>query len=758
MAQTTSAAFDVEKARNPQDPALLLELQLTGETVYLSNRSITVDGQAHTPRLTGAVEIELDGSFTPDGGGQPKIGNARLTLANADDVTGAPWSDLLATRTLPGRRAILRQEYVNAAGSPLALADTMPLLDGILHLPEERLFTDTEVSLEILDGSAAWHKPIGTPITAAAYPGAAAEVIGTIEPLVVGSIKKHKCIPVDIGARTTLREGLSVNGNTVKLTDASGFPSSGSIYIDGDEIAYTAKSGNDLTGASGVGYTHDYGATVAEKKSAYDWLVAGHPCKAISAVYVRRRGGGDADWVAVPAAEYTAYPTGGGGIAGKANVRFGSAKFLQRAVDLSVASHGHSSSGSHSHTYDAQITQLGSGGFPRTINNSYYDFTFNDLPGDSECVWQVVQSGVYYPSGGSVGYGNTTWDGGNAPPQVWTYSGSVGSNTFRIRVDGTNSWIKIESIQRTVTYAPSSGSTTATVQNATASVTGQAVAEAVYDLEVAVDIEGVADDASGTYTGTPNALVILPSDVLKYVGGGLLGWTLASRFDTPSFAAARAAEATAGLRLDFALAEAMDSAALFEAIRHQTMSAHLLTAEGKYKRFVAPFSGASLKTFTEYADTLGPITVGLTPLADLRNVVAVRYQRDPWDGRYRGYTEASDAASQGTGNPPTPGYNRVALFELDAWCLGDATAAVVSRDAWLSWLKRQRYQVELTTFPEWLHLEPWDRIAITSSRMPGDWAAKEFVIQTVQRRVGAQPTAVGDAPEEDCVALVAVEV
>jgi hypothetical protein len=52
--------------------------------------------------------------------------------------------------------------------------------------------------------------------------------------------------------RTTLNEGaiLSAGDATITLTDATEFPAVGTILIDSEEITYTGKSGNDLTGCA----------------------------------------------------------------------------------------------------------------------------------------------------------------------------------------------------------------------------------------------------------------------------------------------------------------------------------------------------------------------------------------------------------------------------------------------------------------------------------------------------------------------------
>jgi hypothetical protein len=319
--QETTPAFDTEKARDGQEPILLLTLSLTGETRYLANRGVTVDGQGYTELLVDGVEIEQSGAFGPDSSDRPPMGNVRIVLSNADDVTGTPFSDVLATRTLIGRRAALRQEYIDSAGVPLPLADTLPLIDGLIVLPEEGLFTDTDFALEIVDGSDAWHKELGTPIArepvtitiagfvfpnANAFPNAPEESLGKIQPMLYGAVEKSPCVPVDIGARTTLAAAITDTDVAATLTDGSRFPAAGSVWIDEEEVAYAAKSGNTLTGLTrgDPAIPHDQGSAVVQKLADYIWRVADDTVT-VSAVYIRQRGGTAEDWLRLDAGDWS---------------------------------------------------------------------------------------------------------------------------------------------------------------------------------------------------------------------------------------------------------------------------------------------------------------------------------------------------------------------------------------------------------------------------------------------------------------------
>lgn len=860
--QSTTAAFNTEKARDPNEPVLLLDLQLTGETLYLSNRAVTVSGQAYTELIKDGIECELSGGFEAEGSGQPKIGNVRITLANEDDVTGTPFSDKLATRTFTNRRAILRQCYIKADGNPLALADCLPLIDGTIRLPEANLFTDQACTLEIIDGSYQWHKSIGTPIALTEFPTAPPQAIGKIKPIIYGSVEHSPAIPVDIGARSTLAADLTASATTIQLTDASQFPSSGTVKIDQEQMTYTGKSGNSLTGAvrGSSSASHDRGATAVEVQSAYEWLVADHPVKTIYPVYMRRQGGSHDDWVRLDPTEYTAYPQGSGGLQ-KAFIRLAAIPLLKKAIDLAASSpthahtdpahghtdpshshgndththtdpshghgnnshahsdpshahtdpaHPHSAAGSHTHTETGAKNQLPNAeGFPQTLGGSGqvvgHQYNFSAVANPQSARWHVRRTGTMVTPSGSTwqyvigGYVRGSWTYPNVPPEDWYYSGDATSSSLTIQNATIGAEITVGIVERDIEYQPDTGASTANVNSNTITIdgttitidgttitvngtvisidgttitvngtvisidgtvvsidgtavavllSGQEIADTLADLEFSADVEGYQDDAVGTYTGVDNGLIYRPADILRHIGAVLLGWTLADRFEAASFAQARNDEAAAGIRLDFALTREMESLELFETIREQSMSAHLLSADGKYKRFVYPFSASILAALAETEDILAPIRVGLTPLGDIVNTVGIRYQPDPSGSDWWGYLERIDAASKGTGNPPTPGYHVDKRLVRDFWMLRDGPAAGKVADNWLAWLKDQRYVCEFPLRPEWIHLEPWDHLGITSARMPGDWSNKEFIVLDIRKQLG-------DAEEADTIVVTA---
>lgn len=84
---------------------------------------------------------------------------------------------------------------------------------------------------------------------------------------------------VDSATTTTVNEALDATETTITLTDASAFPTSGTIQVDSELITYTGKSSNDLTGCTrgalgSTAATHDNGATATDASDFNGWGVA----------------------------------------------------------------------------------------------------------------------------------------------------------------------------------------------------------------------------------------------------------------------------------------------------------------------------------------------------------------------------------------------------------------------------------------------------------------------------------------------------
>jgi hypothetical protein len=114
--------------------------------------------------------------------------------------------------------------------------------------------------------------------------------VGKVIPIIYGSGFMVPALRVDWGARSTLTADIDEDDTSLTLADASQFPTSGSIIVNIEQISYTGKSGNTLTGLTrGVGTTeaaiHGAGGYVLEDKAYYRSILADHELKAVDSVW-----------------------------------------------------------------------------------------------------------------------------------------------------------------------------------------------------------------------------------------------------------------------------------------------------------------------------------------------------------------------------------------------------------------------------------------------------------------------------------------
>jgi len=268
---------------------------------------------------------------------------------------------------------------------------------------------------------------------------------------------------------------------------------------------------------------------------------------------------------------------------------------------------------------------------------------------------------------------------------------------------------------------------------------------------VTCDVEGYQDDGSGTYTGTPNALVTNPADQVAHIVGEQLGLDLSEYVDPVSFAAARAAFAAAGIRADWGLYQPMDSAELLERIRWSTASRLFLGQDGRFKMHVLPLGGTAAMTIDEPVDVLGPdhgggpIKVGRTRPIYLVNHIWLLYRKSVLGGTYWALIDVEDTTSQAT-------YRTANTLTIENDFIRDDTAAAAIAARYLAFMKDVKWRATATAFAlPTLHLELCDPVGITSARMPGGWDAEPFTVERIVRTL-CPPGQMGRA-ELTCVGV-----
>jgi hypothetical protein len=114
---------------------------------------------------------------------------------------------------------------------------------------------------------------------------------GFVKPKIYGSGILVPALRTDWGAQTTTVDEIDSSQTTgVKLSQPDNFPSSGTVFIDDEEVSYTGISSGELTGvtraANGTtATTHKAGADVSQKQAQYDSLLADAELGAVSQVF-----------------------------------------------------------------------------------------------------------------------------------------------------------------------------------------------------------------------------------------------------------------------------------------------------------------------------------------------------------------------------------------------------------------------------------------------------------------------------------------
>ncbi len=278
------------RGRTRLEPVRLVEVELknSGPTLYFSDRNIEVGGQRYEnyiEDLSGLGEgLRRAESPGPD---------SLLTLRFKNDAFESHDYLVEVGDTYPFEGAVVtvKEVYLDpptGSGQAARQSETVELFKGILDEPRDidlLGFTCGATSMEYAKDRE-WKQPV---INTSDYEFAH-EDLGEIEPIIYGSDVLAPALRVDWGARTTLQAQASPTGTSLVLSDASRFPSSGSVWVDDEKVSYTDKSGNTLTGCSraqdGTAATsHRAGADVVEARAQYDSLLAAHGLHSVGDVY-----------------------------------------------------------------------------------------------------------------------------------------------------------------------------------------------------------------------------------------------------------------------------------------------------------------------------------------------------------------------------------------------------------------------------------------------------------------------------------------
>jgi len=262
-----------------------------GLTILVSDQSISSapDGNDYLGLLTELPEV-VGGFDDLAKTNEPR--ELRLTFANSKTVAGpqggfARFSDLLISHPVAFATVTVKWWMKGADAS----ADL--ITDFVGQAEEPGSITADTVEVIVSGIEMAQRDPLPLyKINTTDFPNAAPESVGRVMGPVIGTVEDVPVYPVDAGARDFLRAYItSASTGPLELSDASRFPSSGTVIVGQEEIAYTGKSGDDLTGLtraqnSTTAIFHNRGSQAIEKKTEYTYLGPTFPMKTVSRVRV----------------------------------------------------------------------------------------------------------------------------------------------------------------------------------------------------------------------------------------------------------------------------------------------------------------------------------------------------------------------------------------------------------------------------------------------------------------------------------------
>jgi hypothetical protein len=287
MRPLTPAALAVT-ARADADVRFLLQIDFTvpaALTLRLSDQPITAMGHDWLPLVVdwGTVDAGLN---VLDLGGKPTT--VTLTLDNSRAIEGTTATRL--TDLIYGPRNAAGYQWAFAKATVYALLDPSHGLSdavtlGVFYLEDPQEASSEQVAITMSDLTQVIDGRLGlTKITRALLPQAPDHVLDRHISVPFGRVRVE-AVPVVDSAESVLNGSLlAATTSGLTLADASRFPTSGTVQIGGEHIAYTGKSGDTLTGltraqASTTAADHDHGATVHEVRQgaqAYRYAVGQH--------------------------------------------------------------------------------------------------------------------------------------------------------------------------------------------------------------------------------------------------------------------------------------------------------------------------------------------------------------------------------------------------------------------------------------------------------------------------------------------------
>ena len=660
LMRSVSAAVATVIDRLHVAPIRVVKIEFSGLTLYLCDRvwgdagsEFVHDGQIYEPLILQWDTIQLGKLNLSNYEVAP--GETNFVIDNSIGVGGAASFSALLPTYDPHYVKVTISEFFDDA---YAAADAEIIFEGqIEDLLNMR--TDSVTVLcsgyELTISNKFDHAIIDTET----YSGADPDDYGKMLVQGYGSAKRVPFWAVDTGAISTILADITKTSTSVALSDASRFPSSGTIISGAEKMTWSSKSGNTLNGlgrASGgtTAAEHYAGDGVAEVKSEYVYAL-GKPVKAINDVYVGlvRQTGNYTAYTGQPGDVHASFP-------GMACIAFSGDKVNKKLREDVVS----------------DTITTGPLATYSTSNDLPFSITIFDN-GSSEAGWADIDDGGAYwtPSWESVNSDDgwiEEWGvsilvgfiGTAGTCDVWldnlrgetTYLMRIDSGAFtvapnnapyfkahsttdypvaegRLAVSSNNPFDGFVVVSLTYVNVTLSNYTFKSTTTRTGSVnySGNSTADTVIGGLVSADVQGFQDDGSGTYTGAAGALIERPGHVIKHFLIDRCGQT-SDEINATSYAAADKIYFSRNHNMAPVILQKPSGRSFINRIATQAQSYEFW--DGGQHRLIPVFKRYATnpdKTITAERIDLQQIWVQYTNRIDLLNTASSRFARD-WSG------------------------------------------------------------------------------------------------------------------------------
>jgi len=625
-------ANQTQKVDRPfSQPIYLVHLLLSGLTLYFSDRDYAYNSQNYESYLSDLSNI---GNEIRNLGG---YNNAQITLQfrNQRIKDKNYLIELFDDYPLEKKYVEIYKLLINTDevfGSDVSTK----IWKGEMGQPYEI----TELGFKIDCSSMLFGKNASLPldvIDLADFPSADPDDVGKHRNIIYGSLKKAICPWTVAGYASTIATDINSSVTSVEVSDATGAPATPFVmWIDNEKVNVTNKSGTTFTVTRAyettIAVAHNKGAVCYEKRADFEAEVAQHPVKSIGDVYVKRPG--IREWLRVTSGVTKYINTGG-----RAYLIFSDKIKLEEKTNQAVSEGTHPHTATFAGVSTKKCIPTGATGgtdplnaidgndassSPQSASTLRATFTEGNLGTILKEYIHVRVTGpanVFCPVGVAIGTtpGEEGW-------YRYTKSAYMAWNDLvdiTFAVSG-----QVWEVYKEVEYIPTAP---AVLTHAADGVllSGNSVANMVIGEQVACDVEGYKDDGSGTYTGTPDALIERPDHVRKHILIALLGFVagdIGSTFATVG--TTYASQIGGGYKFAFVLPEvATETMDLFEQFDLQTRS-NMFESGGQFHlAFGSTGDPASQMTF-DADNTKGNIVFSKTEVADIRNKIRGHYFRD----------------------------------------------------------------------------------------------------------------------------------